>query len=72
MTPKPAYDELKRLIKGKWWTQTRTTVADGGKARFRGFFGQYEVAARVGGRELTGTFRFDKTAKEIIEFRLKT
>ncbi len=72
MTPKPAYDELERLIKGKWWTQTRTTVADGGKARFRGFFGQYEVTARVGGRELTGTFRFDKTAKEIIEVRLKT
>jgi len=72
MTPKPAYDELKRLIKGKWWTQTRTTVSDGGKARFRAFFGQYEVTARVGGRELTGTFRFDKTAKEIIEVRLKT
>ncbi len=72
MTPKPAYNELQRLIKGKWWTQTRTTVADGGKARFRGFFGQYEVTARVGGRELTGTFRFDKTAKEIIEVRLKT
>ncbi|GAH86670.1 unnamed protein product, partial [marine sediment metagenome] len=32
----------------------------------------YEVTAHVGGRELTGTFRFDKTAKEIIEVRLKT
>jgi GH35 family endo-1,4-beta-xylanase len=71
MTPKPAYDELERLIKGKWWTQTGTTVADGGKARFRGFFGQYEVTAQVGGRELTGTFQFDETAKEIIEVRLK-
>jgi endo-1,4-beta-xylanase len=72
MTPKPAYDELERLIKGRWWTQTGATVADGGKARLRGFFGQYEVAAHVGGRELTGTFRLDKTAKEIIEVRLKT
>ncbi|MHC4595913.1 MAG: endo-1,4-beta-xylanase [Planctomycetota bacterium] len=72
MTPKPAYEELERLIKGKWWTQTRTTIADGGKARFRGFFGQYEVSVRVGGRKVTGKFRFDKTAKEIIEVRLKT
>ncbi|MBA7605650.1 Anti-sigma-I factor RsgI6 [subsurface metagenome] len=72
MTPKLAYDELERLIKDKWWTQTATTVADGGKAGFCGFFGQYEVTAHVGGRELTGTFRFDKTAKEIIEVRLKT
>ena len=70
MTPKPAYHELKRLIKSKWWTQIRTTVADGGKAGFRGFFGQYEVTAHIDDRKLTGTFRLDKTTKEIMEVRL--
>jgi hypothetical protein len=64
--------KLERLTKGKWWTQTKTTVADGAKARFRGFFGQYEVSAHIDSRKLTGTFWFDKTAKEIIEVRLKT
>jgi GH35 family endo-1,4-beta-xylanase len=71
MTPKPAYDELHRLIKDKWWTRTATTVEAGGQARFRGFFGQYEVTARLGGRKLTGTFRFDKSTQETKEVQLK-
>jgi len=70
MTPKPAYEELKRLIKGEWWTRTQATVESGGQARFRGFFGQYEVIARVGGRKLTGTFSFDKSARDATEVRL--
>ena len=35
MTPKPAYHQLKALIKGKWWTRTEATVAPGGKTHFR-------------------------------------
>jgi len=71
MSPKPAYEELKRLIKGKWWTQTETPISDGGQARFRGFLGQYEVAASIDGRKLTGIFRLDKTKKQTIDVRLK-
>ena len=70
MTPKPAYDQLERLIKDKWWTRTRTTLTRGGRARFRGFFGQYKVSTRVGNRQLTGTFYFDKTTKKTIDVRL--
>jgi hypothetical protein len=44
MTPKPAYDELKRLIKGKWWTETTLTTGPDGRASFRGFLGEYRVA----------------------------
>ena len=71
MTPKPAYTELERLIKGQWWTQTQATIEDGGQARFRGFLGQYEVSARLGDRKLTGTFQLDKTTSEAVEVRLK-
>ena len=70
MTPKPAYEELKGLVKGKWWTKTQATVEPGGQARFRGFFGQYEVIAPVGGRKLTGEFWFDKSARDATEVRL--
>ena len=70
MTPKPAYDELKRLIKGQWWTKTQATVGSGGQARFRGFFGQYEVTASTGGRKLTGTFWLDKSAQGATEIQL--
>ena len=71
MTPKPAYDELKRLIKGRWWTTAGGTIGPLGEARFRGFFGDYEVRIRLGDKKLSGTFRLDKTPKEAIEVRLK-
>ncbi len=72
MSPKPAYNELEKLIKDKWWTQTETPISDGGQARFRGFLGQYEVAASIDGRKLTGTFRLDKTKKQTIDVQLKS
>jgi len=71
MTPKPAYQELQRLIKGAWWTQTEAEVNAAGQVRFRGFFGQYKVSAKLGERELTGSFNFDRSTKETIEVQLK-
>jgi len=71
MTPKPAYNELKKLIKGKWWTQLETTTKSKGKAKFRGFYGQYEVNANIGGQKCTGTFKLDKTIKQTINIQLK-
>ena len=71
MSPKPAYDELKRLIKGQWWTQTQTTTEAGGTARFRGFLGEYEVSAQIDGKKLTGTFRLDKKTTDKIDIRMK-
>jgi len=71
MSPKPAYEELERLIKGQWWTRTEKTTDPEGTARFRGFLGEYEVGARIDGKKLTGTFRLDKSAKEMINVELK-
>ncbi|MFQ6036345.1 MAG: endo-1,4-beta-xylanase [Sedimentisphaerales bacterium] len=70
MTPKPAYQKLMQLIKGKWWTKTEAEVQTDGKVRFRGFFGQYKVTARSNGRQLTGTFRFDKSTTKTIDVQL--
>lgn len=71
MTPKPAYEELMRLIKGKWWTKTQATVASGGNMKFRGFFGDYDVTARANGRTLKGVFKFHKSQREATEVRLE-
>ena len=44
-SPKPAYDALRRLIKGDWWLPPTTIVTDdAGRLRFDGFLGEYEVA----------------------------
>jgi endo-1,4-beta-xylanase len=71
MTPKPMYHELKKLIKGKWWTQTSKKVSSGGTVEFRGFLGEYEVMIKDGDRELKGTFQLDKDEAGPIDVVLK-
>ena len=53
MSPKPVYERLMGLIKGKWWTQEDRTTDDQGHARFRGFLGEYQVTVTVGGKSIT-------------------
>ncbi len=71
MTPKPAYHELKQLIKGRWWTTAGGTIGPLSETRFRGFLGDYEVRVRLDDERLKGTFRLDKEFKEPIDVRLK-
>ena len=70
MSPKPAYERLHELIKGKWWTKTSVPVAGDGSAAFRGFLGQYEVSTIRDGRTLAATFNLDKTSPKPIEVSL--
>ncbi len=50
MTPKPVYDALKQLIKGKWWTRTEIQSGPDGTAGFRGFLGDYQLTVSAGGK----------------------
>ncbi len=75
MTPKPAYEELMKRIKGTWWTtETVATVEGNGEVRFRGFLGDYTVTtADLGGfsdRPLSGDFSIGKTNRGPIEVDL--
>ena len=70
MTPKPAYDALMKLIKGKWWTRTEAQTASKGAAQFRGFYGDYKVSVEENGRELTGTFTFNPKTPQPVEVKL--
>lgn len=56
MSPKPAYGELLRLVKDRWWTRAERVTDDEGTCEFRGFGGDYVVRARIGGRVYEGTF----------------
>jgi GH35 family endo-1,4-beta-xylanase len=71
LKPKPAYDALKALIKGKWWTKLEAEVGANGEVRFRGFHGDYAVRP-VGGedRQVTGRFHLGKGAAGPIEVKL--
>jgi len=65
MTPKPAYDRLTDLVKGKWWTRVETAVGPQGRADLDGFLGQYKATAKPPGRTLAGTFTLDKGLETI-------
>lgn len=43
LTPKPAYERLLGLVKGKWWTRTEARTDSDGRARFRGYLGRYQI-----------------------------
>ncbi|MHB1034675.1 MAG: endo-1,4-beta-xylanase [Pirellulales bacterium] len=47
MSPKPAYERLIALVKGKWWTKTAAQSDSGGVASFRGFLGDYRITVEV-------------------------
>jgi GH35 family endo-1,4-beta-xylanase len=50
MSPKPAYDALMKLIKGKWWTRSGVTTGADGTASVRGFYGNYKLTVSENGK----------------------
>ncbi len=52
MSPKPVYQELLKLVKGKWWTRVAAETNSDGVAGFRGFLGEYTVTTSVPGKGL--------------------
>ena len=50
MTPKLAYEELHKLIKGAWWTRLAVATGDDGTATARGFLGDYRVRVLAPGK----------------------
>jgi len=70
MTRKPAYHQLKALIKGKWWTKTKAKITPNGQTKFQGFLGQYQATVKLAEKTLTATFTLDKPQKQPIKVRL--
>jgi GH35 family endo-1,4-beta-xylanase len=52
MTPKPAYEQLRRLIRDEWMTRQDGATDPAGQFAFRGFRGTYRVRVEAGGRSV--------------------
>ncbi|HNS20330.1 MAG TPA: endo-1,4-beta-xylanase [Sedimentisphaerales bacterium] len=70
MSPKPAYERLRELIKGKWWTDVEVRTGEQAALRFQGFLGHYEVQASLAARRLAGRFVLDRGPETTIDVRL--
>lgn len=53
MTPKPAYETLKRLVRQQWWTDETLTTDGNGQAICRATYGDYQVTLSRSGMQPT-------------------
>ncbi len=70
MSPKPVYERLCDLIKGRWWTRVQAESNTDGQVRISGFLGEYGVAMQENGQQLVGRFSLTRAAPEPTEVRL--
>lgn len=47
LTPRPAYDALKRLIREEWWTRWEGRTDKSGSLRLQAFYGDYTLIATL-------------------------
>lgn len=71
MSPKPLYNELRRLVKSEWWTDEALTTDSQGRARLRAFLGDYRITVRHNGRveELKGTLSRETNTPWVVTLR---
>lgn len=59
LTPKPVYDRLMKLVKGKWWTRASLVADSQGRAFTRAFLGDYRVTVTTPSGRVTREFRLN-------------
>lgn len=69
MTPKPAYYTIKNLIQKKWHTETEVVSDVDGMAKFKGFYGEYDVEITANGKTICETINL--SSKGCNEFNLE-
>jgi GH35 family endo-1,4-beta-xylanase len=60
ITPKPALKMLKKLFTEDWHTETALTTNDGGSARFKGFYGKYDIEIITDGKPEKHSIHLEK------------
>jgi GH35 family endo-1,4-beta-xylanase len=60
LSPKPVYEQLKRLIHEEWKTRASGTTDGEGRFSFRGFLGTYKVIIAIQGKTIEKQFHLEK------------
>ncbi len=60
LSPKPVYEQLKRLIHEEWKTRASGTTDGEGRFGFRGFLGTYKVIIAIQGKIIEKQFHLEK------------
>lgn len=67
LSPKPAYNKIRELICERWHTEEEIVADGNGVARFRGFYGDYEILINAHGKTIKKDIALSKTANNVIE-----
>lgn len=70
MTPKPAYYAIKNLFEKTWHTETDIISDADGQAKFKGFYGTYEVLFEYEGKTFTKEINLKKKSDKRFEIVL--
>ncbi len=70
MSPKPAYNVLKKLIHETWRSKLTLTGDAAGSATAKGFYGHYEGTVTATGKTVPVSFHLEKGAENIVEARV--
>ena len=60
LSPKPAYNKIRELIKERWHTEETAVTGENGTAVFRGFYGDYEIEIIQNGKTVTKEITLSK------------
>lgn len=72
LTPKPVYEQLRRLIHEEWRTKASGTTDAEGRFAYRGFLGTYHVEIELPGGRVSRDFHLTKAGPEPMEIVLGT
>jgi len=70
MTPKPAYRTICDLFGKIWHTEAETGTDEGGYARFKGFYGKYDMEITVNGRTVLREIHFARDGMKEIKVNI--
>ncbi len=69
MSPKPAYEQIRKLIRRRWWTGPLNLKTDSrGRVKFRGYLGEYEIKSGW----VRGSFRLERKGAQSVGVKLKS
>ena len=71
MTPKPAYTELKKLIKNTWSTDTKLKTDKDSKVTFKAYHGTYRIKLESQTKQQSAKLNVDKNTLTLITVKLK-
>ena len=70
MSPKPVYEQLRRLIHDEWTTSASATADEAGRFACRGFLGKYRLVVQMSAGKVEREVRLTKDGPPEIIVRL--